>query len=657
MAQACGYAGRILKVDLSSRTWETVSSEPYQRFIGGRGFGARLYWEEVPPGASALGEDNRLIFAVGPLAGVPVIGGSRWGIYGKTPFTTPDMFNYANAGGHWGAELKFAGYDALVIRGRSDRATCLVIRDDTVEFVEASPLWGLGAWRAREALKESLGREVKVAAIGPAGENLVTTAILLADNDATCSAGMGCVMGSKNLKAVAVRGTRRKTSVAMPDRLRELTAYLRSFNRGAFIAWGNDFVQSGPGIKRDPCYGCPGACIRRKYTAGDGTTTKAACQSALFYQSWAGKYYGRENQASLHASRLCNDYGLDSWFVEQALTWLLRLPKAGIPIEGLIGLPPSRLGSVEFIEHFVRMIALRQGFGDALARGMAEAARAVGGPAPAMIRHSDPYDPRLYLTTALLWATEPREPIQALHEVGYPMAMWTTGVKGAAPTHVDSEAVRGIARRFWGSESAADFTTPDGKALAARMIQDRQYAKESLIVCDWIYPISDSRQSADHVGDPTLESQLFRAVTGIEIDEAGLYRLGEAVFNQQRAALVRDGWRAREDDRLPDDWHDEPLKRGVMDPECLVPDASGKPVSRVGAVVDRQQFERMKDEYYQLRGWDAATGRQTRPALERLGLGDVAGGLEQSGLLAGQAGAGARGLSASQPGPGDGPAP
>lgn len=214
------------------------------------------------------------------------------------------------------------------------------------------------------------------------------------------------------------------------------------------------------------------------------------------------------------------------------------------------------------------------------------------------------------------------------------MAMWTTGVKGVAPTHVDIEAVRGIARRFWGSEAAADFTSPDGKALAAKMIQDRQYAKESLIVCDWIYPVSDSRLSPDHVGDPTLESQLFSAVTGTEVDEAGLYRMGETVFNLQRAALVRDGRRAREDDRLPDDWHDEPLKRGVMDPDCLVPDGNGQPVSRVGAVVDRQEFERMKDEYYALRGWDVATGLQTRPTLEGLGLPDVANELERRGLLA-----------------------
>ncbi len=281
----------------------------------------------------------------------------------------------------------------------------------------------------------------------------------------------------------------------------------------------------------------------------------------------------------------------------------------------------------------MKTIALRLGFGDALAQGLYVAANALGSQSASLIKHPDPYEPRLYLTTALLWALEPREPIQALHEVGYPLAKWTTGIKGTDKTHVDSEAVRAIAKRFWGSEAAADFTTAEGKPLAAKMIQDRQYAKESLIVCDWIFPISDSELSADHVGDPTLESRLFSAVTGIETDETGLYRMGETVFNQQRAAIIRDGRHGREDDKLPEDWHNEPLKRGVMDPDCLVPDKNGKPVSRVGAVVDRQEFERMKDEYYRIRGWDTTTGLQTRKTLEGLGLKDVADDLEGRGLL------------------------
>jgi aldehyde:ferredoxin oxidoreductase len=520
-----------------------------------------------------------------------------------------------------------------VIHGRADRPVYLLVGNEAIEFRDASALWGKGTIQTREAIKGELGGDARVVAIGPAGENLVTTASLLADNDASGSAGLGAVMGSKNLKAVAVKGTRKKVAVAHPERLRELTDYFRGLDRGAFTAWGTDFVTSGPKIRKDPCFGCQGKCLRIKYTADDGTTGKFMCQSALFYQQWAWRHYGQQNEASFRANRICDEYGLDTWALDQMLAWLYRCHRAGIGVEERLGLPMAKLGSVEFIEGLVKMIALRQGFGDVLASGLAQAAGALGGQASSLIKHPDPYEPRLYLTTALLWALEPREPIQALHEIGYPLAQWTTGVKGTDKTHVTSEVVRAIARRFWGSEAAADFTTAEGKPLAAKMIQDRQYAKESLILCDWIYPISDNKYSRDHVGDPTLESRLFSAVTGIETDEAGLYRMGERIFNQQRAAIVRDGRRGRKDDRLPEDWHTEPLKRGVMDPDCLVPGPNGEPVSRVGSVVDRDQFEQMKDEYYEIRGWDVATGLQTRRALDGLGLKDVADDLERRGLL------------------------
>ncbi len=190
MVQTYGYAGRILKIDLSSKTSRTVPSEDYARFIGGR--------EEVPPEASAFSEDNRLIFAIGPLAGIPVIGGSRWGVYGKSPATTPETFNYSNLGGRWGAELKFAGYDGVVIRGRAEKPLYVLVHDDTVEFRDASALWGKGAARTRELIKSELGSDVRVVAIGPAGENLVSAGGLLADADASGSAGLGAVMGSKH---------------------------------------------------------------------------------------------------------------------------------------------------------------------------------------------------------------------------------------------------------------------------------------------------------------------------------------------------------------------------------------------------------------------------------------------------------------------------
>ncbi|MBL7119261.1 MAG: hypothetical protein ISS53_01100 [Dehalococcoidia bacterium] len=629
-----GYAGRILRTDLSSRSTTVVSTADYTDFLGGRGIAAKIYWDEVSPETNAFDAGNRLIFAIGPLAGIPVLGGSRWSVCGKSPVNTPQGFCYNNLGGRWGAELKFAGYDAIVAQGKSEKPVYLFIHDGVAELKDASALWGKGAVETRETLKGELGSSVKVVAIGPAGENMVTTASLLADNDASGSGGLGAVMGSKRLKAVAIKGTQKGAKVAQPERLRELTRYFRGLGKGVFTAWGTDFTVTGSKAKKDPCYGCLGNCLRVIYSAEDGSKGKFMCQSALFYQLWAYRYYGEQNDVPFYANRLCDDYGLDTWALEAMLAWLYRCYRAGLTSEENTGLPMSKLGSLEFIETLVRMISFREGFGDILAQGLAKAVNTIGSDAAAQVRHIDPYEPRLYITTALLWAMEPREPIQELHEVGLPLAQWVSWAKGIEGAYVSSDVMRAIAKRFWGSEAAADFSTCDGKALAAKSIQDRQYAKECLIVCDSVFPVMESRHTEDHVGDPTLESKILSAVTGDEVDEQSLYRIGERVFNLQRAILVREGHRARQDDKLPDEWHTTPLKKGVMDPECLVPGKGGEVISRIGAVVDRQEFENMKDEYYQLRRWDAVTGLQTRGILDELGLKDIADDMEPRGLIA-----------------------
>jgi len=626
----------MLRVNLTSQTITPIPTSDYAPdFIGGRGIAAKVVWDEVPPETRAFDPGNRLIFALGPLAGIPAIAGSRWGIFGKSALNTPEKFCYGNLGGRLGAELKFAGFDGLIIEGRAERPVYLLVRNGTAELKDASPLWGKGAARTRDALKREWGDSMRVVAIGPAGENRVTTAGILADDDASGSGGLGAVMGSKRLKAIAIKGERSKIPVARPEELQQLTDYFRKVRGEAFIAWGMDFMASGPGTKKAPCYGCAGNCIRVTYTDAAGHRGKYMCQSGMFYLQWSWKYYGKQNDVPFQANRLCDDYGLDTWSLELMLGWLSRCFKAGILTEEQTGLPFSKMGSIEFIEALVRMIAFRQGFGDVLAQGLERAAGQIGGEAPSLIRRPDPYEPRLYITTALLWAFEPREPIQALHEIGMPLAQWVSWVKKSKDAYVTSEVIRSIAKRFWGSEAAGDFSSYEGKALAARMIQDRQYAKECLILCDWVYPILASKATPDHVGDPTIESKLYSAVAGNDLDEEGLYRIGERVFNLQRALLLRDGHRPRLDDRLPEEWHTMPLKRGVMDPDCLVPGKGGKITSRIGSVIARKDFEAMKDEFYRLRGWDPNSGLQTRETLERLGLKMVADDLARRGLLAG----------------------
>ena len=641
-----GYAGKILKVDLSrGNTSELPTSDYADRFLGGRGIAAKIYWDEVPPETRPFDPENRLIFITGPLAGFPGLAGSRWQICGKSPFTTAESFTYANLGGSWGANLKFAGYDGVVIQGKADKPVYVLVQDGTVEIKDASFLWGKSTIETQEILKGIHGRETRVAAIGPAGENVASIAVVLADEDATGSGGFGAVMGSKNLKAIAVQGSG-KLVAARPERLEELRRYVRELRRDAPTVYAcglhEPFLEANPKMRKTACWGCISGCARANYQAADGKSGKFMCQSPLLYLNFAQKYYGELNDVPFYAVRLCDEYGLDTTAVQALLIWLRRCVRAGILTDEDVGLSFSRLGSLEFIETLLRKISTREGFGDILAHGAVKAANTVGGEAKEQLRDDIyrtgqwyPYGPRLYILTGLLYATEPRIPIQQLHEVSFLVHEWIDWYKQVEGAFVSRDVLCAVAKRFFGGETAFDFSTYEGKALAARSIQDREYAKECLILCDFSWPMRYVKGSDDHIGDPTVEGKILSAVTGREVDEVGLYRIGERVFNLQRAILLREGRNGREDDTIPETDYTVPLRLEFGNPDGLLPGRGGEPISRNGVVVDREKFERMKDEYYQLRGWDTKTGLQTKTKLEELGLDDIAEALETRGLLAG----------------------
>jgi len=637
-----GYAGKILRVDLSSQSITVLSTQDYaDRFLGGQGIAEKLYWDEVPPGARAFDAENALIFATGPLCGIPVFGGSRWQVSGKSAAPSPEHFDNCNLGGRWGVDLKFAGYDAILVRGKSEKPVYLFLHDDVAELKDASAVWGKGAIKTREILKSELGESASVVAIGPAGENMVTMATLLADNDASGSGGLGATMGSKKLKAIAVKAARNRAKVARPERLKELARKFRELSPGALTEAGGIALRiMGPRTKKELCWGCAGDCLRRTYQAEDGRKGKFMCQSGIFYkffQSMAGGTPVEGHELAFHANKLCDDYGVDTLAITLAIIWMFGCHTAGILSDESTGIPLSKLGGPEFIEMLVRKLSLREGFGDILAQGLPKAADLVGSGARDYVvnyisKAGQPSinDPRLYCTTALLYAMQPEPPMAQLHEISSHILRWLDWRKGAKNAYLSNDAMRAMAKRFWGSEVAAEMGSFQGKALAAKMIQDREVAKECLILCDFVWPIMETPNTEDHVGDPTLQSQILSAVTGKDIDEEGLNRIGERVFNLERAILVREGHRGREDDRLPDAWHTMPLEGDFTNPECIVPGKGDEAVPRIGSMVNREEFERAKDEYYQIRQWDVATGLQIRSKLEELGLKDVAQDLFRS---------------------------
>jgi aldehyde:ferredoxin oxidoreductase len=530
MTAEFGYAGKILKVDLTSNSFSDVPTSHYSdRFIGGRGIASKIYWDEVPVNTGAFDPENRLIFMTGPLAGYPGISGSISQICGKSPATNPEQFFYSSMGGRWGAHLKFTGYDGIIVHGTSDNPVYLLIQDGTAELRDASGLWGKDGAEARHLLRNELGTSARVLTIGQAGENRVAFATTYAEDDA--AAWGAAVMGSKKLKAIVVRGKGVKPPAAHPEKLKELTKYLRTLGYGA--GYGASLLDIPTLTKKQQvCYGCVRGCGRHTQETPDGQKVKFICQSGFFYIFPANEYYGKQTEVPFHATRLCMYYGLDTHVVAAMMQWLRDGYTAGVFTEEQTGLPLSKYGSMEFIEALVKKISFREGFGDILARGLHQAADAVGGKAKELITdYADrngqtlSYGPRLYNLNGIFYATEPRKTLPTLHEICIPVGMWNMYMKGKGG-YMSYDVLRDIGKRFWGSELTYDFSTYEGKAVAAKKIQDKIRAEECLILCAFFYPVRSVPHTETHAGDPSIESRIYSAVTGNETDEDALNIIG-----------------------------------------------------------------------------------------------------------------------------------
>ncbi len=638
-----GYAGKVLIVDLSSGKTRTLPTSDYSPlFLGGRGIAAKLYWDLVPPETRALEAANCIICASGPVTGFFGLAGGRWTICAKSAAGAPEAFTHGNLGGRWGATLKYAGYDALAVIGKAEKPVYLFIHDGQVEIKNASSLWGQTTFDCQSMLRQSLGQNVDILTIGPAAENLVAFATAMAEKGASVSGGLGSIFGSKNLKAVAVSGDIRPRA-AHPDKLKEIVDYIHPIRTGTFNASSPWAVK---GVTRnDFCYSCGVGCSRQSYADKNQQRYKSFCQAGVFYAGVALPYYQGWNEAQMRATQLCDAYGLDTIVMQPLIGFLQECYQAGIISESNTGLPLSRIGSLEFIESLIHQIAWRQGFGDLLAEGTLKAAAKMGEAAQKIAaRHiatraneTGDYDPRLIMNSALLYATEIRRPIQQLHAVaGNLIISWSKWAEGAPGAFFSTADLQEVARRFWGSAQAADYSTWEGKALCSKTVQDRAYAQESLLLCDvhWPMMITSANHPAGHVGDPALESRILSAITGQAVDAAGLLHFGERIFNLQRAILLRQGWRGRQDDCLMDVYHTEPFKKNAVffNPDGIMPGPGGKSISRLGAVVDRHIFEDLKSAYYRLRGWDENSGYPTTSKLNELRLGDVAVDLSRRDL-------------------------
>ncbi len=632
-----GWAGKILHIDLGSQNVTRLDTEAYaQQFIGGLGIGEKLYWDMAPPGVDPFHSDNPLILMTGPLAATPAPSAPRLVACGKSPCIYPETFVNANMGGFIAAELKKAGYDGLVLTGKAEKPVYITIEDGRVEIKDAAHVWGQGNTKTREMLHDELGTKWRLLTIGPAGENMSRIGILFTDAGSSASMGFGSVMGSKNLKAIAVRGTGSIT-VADPEKIKEIRRRFKSMTgEGYFHLFNNPIKLPGSEVvKRVHCHGCPQGCWRSLHRSAGGSEDIRKCQIGNFYTLWEKKYKGELTETSFDAPAMANDIGVCTMEVVFLFLWLEQCRDKGILTRENTGLDLESMGSREFLETAMHQISTREGFGDIMAEGVLRASEKMGEASREITRNiltgsgrAIAYGPKVFSMSAVIYAVEPRPFITELHEICEPLTKWAIwhNSKGEK-TYMSTDVLRRISALFWGGEEAVDFSTYVGKAVAARNVQNRQFIKEALNLCDFAWPVYDNAGSDDHVGDPAMERRLFTAVTGWDISQQELDTVAERLVTLNRAIVLREGRRGRQDDVLPEFMFIERPEMiadvfGMYNPELFLPGKGSEVISRKGKAVDRREFEKMMDEYYQLRGWDVETGVPTQETLVRLGLSD-----------------------------------
>ncbi|NQT68613.1 MAG: hypothetical protein HQ552_03435 [Desulfobacteraceae bacterium] len=635
-----GWCGKILNVDLSNmRVTELDTMDYADRFLGGRGIATKIYWEEVGADVDAFDLENRLILMSGPLGATGTQGASRFEVVGKSPMLMPEGFCYGNLGGFFGPYLKRAGYDGVVISGRSEKPVYLWIHDGKTQMLDASFLWGKGVYAVRDILKETHGKNVRFITTGVAGENMCRSANLMTDNEGSATGGFGAVMGSKNLKAVAVLGTGRP-AVANPEELKRLNQLAVQLNkRDPLMApYPEEQVRR---TGKSSCYQCGLDCkYRNSFRTASGKDVVRKCQSMFVYFPWVMGRPGESAETAVDATGICNDLSICTMEMYNIVQWLDACYKAGYLTDKETGLEIATLGTRPFFENLANMIARREGFGDILADGLLRAGEKLGSEARAHFANEVSgvgdganYSAREYLMNGLLYALEPRQPIAMLHEISWLTGLWVMHQSNPESSPVTSAVFRAAAAKFWGNEQAWDLNTHAGKAEAAAKIIDRTYAKDSLLLCDSAWPIMVSWNTPDHVGDATLESRIFSAVTGRKTDEAGLHQYGERIFNLQRGVLLREGRRPKTDDVLKEFNFTDPVETVFMNPDVIVPGPGKEVVSRKGKTLDRDVFETMRKEFYDLRGWDAESGLQKAATLEGLGLADLVQDLKKIDMI------------------------
>jgi aldehyde:ferredoxin oxidoreductase len=627
-----GFTGKILHVNLTMGQIgiEQPPEEFYRTYWGGSAMGTYYLLKNTPPGADSLGPENTLSFMLSAATGVAISGQSRCTATAKSPMS--DLIGDSQAGGFWPAELKFAGFDGIVFTGRSPTPVYLWVHDGRTELRDASHLWGKITGEVQALIQAELGDpKIEVAQIGPSGERLVRMACIMnMSNRAHGRTGMGAVMGSKNLKAIAVRGhgkvpvadqkaiarLARAITKAIPDfpDMKSLQDYgtagvlmyqdttgglpTRNFTSGTFEqAEGLSGETMTDTILRhnDTCYACAVRCKRVVETEYKGKKVDPFYGGPEYETlSTLGSYCGiGDMQAVSLANQICGQTGLDTISTGATIAFAMECFERGILTPDDTGGIELRFGNADAMLAILEQIARREGLGDLLSNGSAYAAGRIGRGAEELVvavkgTELPAHMPHVKRSLALVYAVNPfgADHQSSEHDPSY--------APGATQVSLERMAAIGL-------------TSPQEDR-----VMNREKAKLALYT-QWNYSFMDTADLCQFVWGPSWQlggtaemAELMTAVTGWETTIADVQRVGERRLNLMRAFNAREG-AGRDRDTLPVRLLDEPLKGGVSD----------------GLFIPRAELEAALDNYYELAGWDVATGTPTRAKLEELGVGWV----------------------------------
>lgn len=636
-----GWAGKLLRVNLSERTCRVEAIDPYLPFIGGRGISDWIVFREMDSSVKATDPRSVIVLGTGPLAGTLAPGACRTNISSKSVAT--GGISTANVGGHFAAELKYAGFDGIVIEGRAESPVYLWVHNGQAEVRDGKDYWGKTTWETEDLLRRNLHDDrVRAACIGPAGENLCSQACVIVDRSRAAGwGGCGAVFGSKNLKAIAVRGT-------LPVRLADPEGFW-SYNRemlkrvsrsrasgiltrygthGAYGVGGVD-GRTPQGVRnhrdeywpadrgmylreivfrerweigRAACFACPSSCTHVYHLPGGkyGPLTLEGVHTNTV-RALGSNLDITDAEAVLKGQTLFNQLGLNTDGVASALGWAFEAYERGLLTKEDTGGLELTWGNGEAMVKLVGQIARREGLGDLLARGVREAARVLGGGSEEFAMH--------------VKGQEMNEQSVRSHK-GWALGIFTSTRGGG---HLNGASLvervgmdKERAKVMFGTEAATRPEAYEGKGTATAWFESFKAVVDSVGLCYYATFWID----LELLGLEEM-AVLLEKTTGQETSAAELFTTGERIYNIEKAFNTLHAGFTRQDDLPPKRFVETAITAGPF----------------AGARLDAEGYNSMLEDYYRAHGWDQATGWQTAGCLDRLGLGEVKGRLARAKRL------------------------